>query len=423
MNILLIGNGFDLAHGLPTKYTDFLEFCKRANRIFTYAPGTSRETYIKNSLNGWKTKEEIKYELKNIYKDRIEEEKYRGILIENIEKYKRSKKLYELYIFYKLTYNNFWIQYFIDNNLYGKENWIDFESKISEVIQSVVIDLKNDGNRLYDSYKVESTSKEYLGKYYDKISKKINNSIKKFTYKELIDSLLLDLNCLIRAFEIYLSSFVDLGQIKKKSPDIESLRIDFVLSFNYTNTFMKLYKYMIDLNKDDKVDFIHGKADANNTIETNNMVLGIDEYLKKKKRNKQVEFIAFKKYYQRIHKETRCKYKEWLDMIRHDKKEVQNQLEIEYPKHIPFNDYEGQGKGHHLYIFGHSLDITDKDVLKEFILNDNVFTTIYYRNHDQKGQQIANLVKVIGQDELIRRTGGGSARTIEFKQQQDMRAV
>ena len=28
MNILIIGNGFDLAHGLPTKYTDFLVFCK-----------------------------------------------------------------------------------------------------------------------------------------------------------------------------------------------------------------------------------------------------------------------------------------------------------------------------------------------------------------------------------------------------------
>lgn len=28
MNILLIGNGFDLAHGLPTKYTDFLEYVK-----------------------------------------------------------------------------------------------------------------------------------------------------------------------------------------------------------------------------------------------------------------------------------------------------------------------------------------------------------------------------------------------------------
>ena len=26
MNILVVGNGFDLAHGLPTKYSDFLDF-------------------------------------------------------------------------------------------------------------------------------------------------------------------------------------------------------------------------------------------------------------------------------------------------------------------------------------------------------------------------------------------------------------
>ena len=32
------------------------------------------------------------------------------------------------------------------------------------------------------------------------------------------------------------------------------------------------------------------------------------------------------------------------------------------------------------------------------------------------GQQIVNIVKVIGQDELIRRTGGG-IKTIEFRQQ------
>ena len=33
------------------------------------------------------------------------------------------------------------------------------------------------------------------------------------------------------------------------------------------------------------------------------------------------------------------------------------------------------------------------------------------------GKQIANLVKIIGQDELIRRIGG-SDKTIEFRQQQ-----
>ena len=65
------------------------------------------------------------------------------------------------------------------------------------------------------------------------------------------------------------------------------------------------------------------------------------------------------------------------------------------------------------------MDVTDKDILRDLILNDNVYTTIFYHNKDVMGQQIANLVKVIGQDELIRRTGG-STKTIEFKQQQPM---
>ena len=74
---------------------------------------------------------------------------------------------------------------------------------------------------------------------------------------------------------------------------------------------------------------------------------------------------------------------------------------------------------HNIYIFGHSLDVTDGDVLRDLILNDNVKTTIFYHNRDAMGQQIANLVKIIGQDELIRRTGG-STKTIEFKMQKDM---
>ena len=74
---------------------------------------------------------------------------------------------------------------------------------------------------------------------------------------------------------------------------------------------------------------------------------------------------------------------------------------------------------HNLYIYGHSLDITDKDILRELILNDNVKTTIFYPDKKDLGKKIANLVKVIGQDELIRRTGG-STKTIEFRLQQDV---
>ena len=78
----------------------------------------------------------------------------------------------------------------------------------------------------------------------------------------------------------------------------------------------------------------------------------------------------------------------------------------------------GQQKRHDLYIFGHSLDVTDKDVLRDLILHDHVNTTIFYFNKDDFGAKITNLVRVIGQDELIRRTGGDT-KTIWFKQQQE----
>lgn len=147
------------------------------------------------------------------------------------------------------------------------------------------------------------------------------------------------------------------------------------------------------------------------------MVLGIDEYLPKDRKNKEIEFIAFKKFYQRIYKETGCKYKEWSDIIKKNERELKEKYKKEYPNQVPFK--QCGDKRHRLYIFGHSLDVTDKDILRDLILNDNVYTTIFYHNKDVMGQQIANLVKVIGQDELIRRTGG-STKTIEFKQQQPM---
>lgn len=72
-----------------------------------------------------------------------------------------------------------------------------------------------------------------------------------------------------------------------------------------------------------------------------------------------------------------------------------------------------------VYIFGHSLDITDGDILREVILTPGVITTIFYRNKQQQANQIANLSKVLGQDELLKRTFNASP-TIIFKKQADM---
>ena len=49
---------------------------------------------------------------------------------------------------------------------------------------------------------------------------------------------------------------------------------------------------------------------------------------------------------------------------------------------------------HTLYIFGHSLDVTDKDILKSFICNDNVQTKIYYhRKTEFDKSELGKLIK------------------------------
>lgn len=46
--ILILGNGFDLAHGLPTKYSHFLDFCQRVEEIWCY--GTSNDETTHNKI-------------------------------------------------------------------------------------------------------------------------------------------------------------------------------------------------------------------------------------------------------------------------------------------------------------------------------------------------------------------------------------
>lgn len=54
MDILILGNGFDLAHGLKTKYSDFLDYCVvQLNKPITYKPSNPFFTnmWIRHFLN------------------------------------------------------------------------------------------------------------------------------------------------------------------------------------------------------------------------------------------------------------------------------------------------------------------------------------------------------------------------------------
>lgn len=430
MNILVLGNGFDLAHGLPTRYMDFLEFCKRIDVIYTSKKNYTLEGFEKGYLLKWNTREEIKEFLRNDFtnkKQETEEEKLKS------------------YDIFTCIQDNIWIDYFFECNMCNKENWIDLEGEISKVIQSLDEDV-NKNNEQFDDV-IGELSDDFLRNKYSEYTY-INDGYMKFldakhesntiTYKQIRDKLQNDLNRLIRALELYLTMCIENIECKMISPDIQQIvceedereRVKYasnVVCFNYTNTYEKLYLNNIGQYEDGFINFIHGKADMNNGIEKNNMVLGIDEYLPEDRRNKDVEFIAFKKFYQRIHKQTGCEYKEWMEAIKEQFEE--NEREQSYIKKYICNCIDKRVDNrdkeyariyvHNLYIFGHSLDVTDRDILRDLILHDNVHTTIFYLNKEVMGQQIANLVKVIGQDELIKRTRG-STKTIEFKKQKDM---
>ncbi len=396
MNILVIGNGFDLAHGLPTRYTDFLEWIVGEYKFYYML--RKQGAQLTNLIDPITLK--------------ISPE------IDGIEIHQRINHQEEIW---NCIDNNVWIEYFLaiyaDRDNISKNGWIDFEGEISRVIKSLDDDMNTlSGQRIDLEDKIQHITNKFL-------RQKWSHWISKKTYRELRDTLLSDLNNLIRAFEFYLTEYIEKIDITSISPDVKEIVASTgklhgvkqtlysnVISFNYTNTYEKIYWNEKNFMNRREIDYVHGKANSNNSAESNNMVIGIDEYLGKKKRNKYIEFIAFKKFYQRIYKQTGCKYKNWVETI-HKSEENGNAW-------IYSNEYF-KDKFNNLFFFGHSLDITDKDVLRELILHDNVYTTIFYHDKDAMGQQIANLVKVIGQNELIKRTGG-STKTIEFKLQKPM---
>lgn len=175
-------------------------------------------------------------------------------------------------------------------------------------------------------------------------------------FDDLANNILESLNRLIRLLEIYLHEYVEKMECDFRLPELENLSIDHVLSFNYTDTYRKYYDREVRA----KYCFIHGEAKESN-VETCNLVLGIDEYLPQYRLDSDNQFVWFKKFYQRIYKGTGSEYLDWICQF----EAKDNQVALRKPFIMD------------IHIYGHSLDVTDKDVLSKLILTDNTKTYIY----------------------------------------------
>lgn len=392
MNILVLGNGFDLAHKLPTHYEDFLKFAttvkENINQLIKNGTYKNYDKTYHVVFDKCSTLKEVieqkelidKYKILQqackVYRKQMGEiiKGYNSSMGEKIENEILKEQEYNPVLVYFLQ-NNLWYNYFeekIKSNMMKGKNWIDFESEISNVVKKLerVRGISQDDNKTNDFIE-------------EKLLMMADN---RWHDNKAIEKLADDLEIFVRVLELYLSMVEKTPNIKPLEV-FEHIDVDYILSFNYTDWFDRIYNTKSKLNElfGMNKEFIHGKCGEKN------LILGTEETLPNDEQNKDISCIRFKKYFQRIYYKTGLKYKDWLDSTG----EEQNNI----------------------YIFGHSLDVTDKDVLSELILHKKTNTVkIYYHDEKAHAKQIANLVKIIGKDELISRA---SNKKIEFINQND----
>lgn len=344
IEVMLLGNGFDLNHYLITSYSDFLivgEYfrstpCLYEENISVYdvlVKITNKSDFMSNSLSIYK----------NAYKaTKIPKEKFFSM----VEKFQK----------------NCWANHFYKEN--PRETWIDLEKLIAEVLESIdnneIDKLKAFENVIFENSGMNN--KEYV------------HTKKYILGEESYDKAFFDqFTEFIELLRLYLEVFVN--NVLDNMPEIEEhqnklfKKAVFTITFNYTSSYEKLYKQ-------NKVVHIHG--DINKEI-----ILGINS--NKNDNDKELfnpRFIKYKKYYQRLTKHTINKLSQvfyWLD------------------------NKDNKDSKKFLSVIGHSLDTSDEDVITViFEMFDVVF--IYYYDDSALDKYVKNLTQIFTAKQLSKMT-------------------
>lgn len=251
MDILVLGNGFDLAHGLKTRYTDFLDYWKKDKNV--------ENVWLKHFVNK-------QQELGDKWID-LEKEIYNVIGIINLSCSSNPND------FTSKTYS---FQKGCTDETFG--------------LNKIKKELK------YAQHIIETDEKEYG---------KLENDLPKYyfkTYKGLINFLYDQLRDFTKQFNKYLLDNVlkNIG-IKKYNFSLAESKGIRVLNFNYTNTYEKLYDpHSIYAGANPKYIYVHGKVCDSDDC---NLVLGTHTFYNKLPNDLReeinVEFNVFKKHNQR----------------------------------------------------------------------------------------------------------------------------
>ena len=380
--ILITGNGFDLHHHLPTRYQDFIEIMMNIEKL-----NISDKITFKQLFSNTKNAEE----LINYFETEDMSFDYKG-LIEIKEKLS----------------NNVWYKYF--KNEFKIDTWIDFELKIEEAIKNVIFYItrfreilsnkppkniqfffffffNNRIEMLFILEKFELITREN----YNSALKQIFLINKHSRYidvneDEILKHLKNQLEDFKDIFNYYFYEIIDVFLRKSKSIKNKNLHlnnIDYYFTFNYTDTFNIFYEKS---KRNMIINHLHGKSFIEKLIsispEKHSIVLGfgdIDDALDNKK-----FYFPFTKYYQKLNNNTDYRFiKEIVD--------------------------EKNDDSWYLYIWGHSLDISDKDYIDEifeFLLKKEYNPSyenkcfIIYHDEKSKSNMLLNLLNIRGRNDV-----------------------
>ena len=334
MHILIIGNGFDLAHGLPTRYSDFMKQIQDGSDFYDFVvndPSFSKKIF-------------------NRVKDSI------------VLKHLKSK-------------------------LQINEGWIDFENEIREIIDSMCELPSLLKRKTYIQNKEVESNFVLEGERINEVAPFIYRILlhhKVIKYQWTLDELRkLEKNVhrqihdFIELFKEYIVWIIQTKMDLLSPINIFSrMKVDCLLSFNYTPTFLKLYDI-----QSENICHVHGEISENGN---NGIVMGVgSDFYDEHKHDKYVEFF---KFYQCYKYSTNKNYLDWIDKLKNGYISWDTTFEL-----LDANDS-------FISIFGHSLDPTDRNILRPFLDLKAVPVFIYYLNDINRFELEKNLLKILGKE-------------------------
>ena len=369
-NILIIGNGFDLYHKLPTRYNDFMFFASEWDTFYLEyeknigAVRENKQISVPLTDRGELTQESLAVFGHNPYlmkKDHIE------FLRKNLK-------------------TNVWIKYFQELQRTGMK-WVDFEAEIQSALYDAEEysmesirqnvgktgkeDLSDRLKRIPDIFGSAARNgylnfgdTKILASYAD-ISELQKNKLK------LIEFMVDELDSLITCLQYYLDDFVSNIKCSSYSEQIKKIGEVDVLNFNYTTTYRSIYRG----------ENLHHHHAVHGGIANGDIVLGISDDAFPNT----YDYIRFQKYFQRIQKRTGSFYREWINYEHGD---------------------DGTSSQKEVFIMGHSLGLADFGVLRDFFEGDWISkVTIFYHSQSSYEDLVVNLVKALGKDPTIEMIG------------------